>query len=283
MPQQIRPPAVAGQFYPEAAPALAREIEEAFTHELGPGDLPEIHENGPRNILGLICPHAGYPFSGHTAAHAYIRLADDGHPDVAIIIGVNHGRAGRASALQVSGGWRTPLGDLMIADDVAEEIAGALPGFETGVEAFRGEHSLEVQLPFLQYLYDEALLFVPVMMSAQDLETAREVGEAVASALEGRDAVVIASTDMTHYEAAETARRNDLILMKRIEELDAEGLITERQQRDISMCGSGPVAATIIATRALGASSVQRLAYSNSGDVMPSTEIVGYYAAAIMK
>ena len=281
MRREIRQPAVAGQFYPASGMSLAREIEAAFVHELGPGDLPEVHEHGARQILGLVSPHAGYPFSGHTAAHAYDALATDGHPDVAVVIGLNHGRGGSASAVQITGGWHTPLGDMLIAEDVAETIAEQLPDFETAREAFRGEHSIEVQLPFLQYLYEEALLFVPVMMARQEIDAAQAVGDAVAEALKGRDAVVIASTDMTHYASASEARRKDRVLMERIEELDAEGLISERQARNISMCGAGPVAATIIATRQLGAEAVERLAYSTSGDVMPSEEVVGYYAAAI--
>ncbi|MGI5820070.1 MAG: AmmeMemoRadiSam system protein B [Armatimonadota bacterium] len=279
----VRKPAVAGQFYPASATELARQIEESFTHNLGPGQLPEVVESGARRIVGLVSPHAGYPFSGHTAAHAYDALAADGCPDVAVVVGLNHGRGGLVSAVQTSGAWRTPLGDLMIADDVATQIAAALPGFETSQEAFRAEHSLEVQLPFLQYLYEEALLFVPVMMAAQDIEAATAVGEAIASAVQKRDAVVIASTDMTHYESAAVARKQDRVLIGRIEALDAEGLIAERQSRQISMCGSGPVAAAIIAAKAMGATSVESLAYSTSGDVMPSQEVVGYYAAVMRR
>ena len=283
MPNEIRKPAVAGQFYPASPTDLARQIEESFKQKLGPGQLPDVVESGPRQIVGMVSPHAGYPFSGHTAAHAYDALAADGHPDVAVVIGVNHGRANVESAVQTSGAWRTPLGDLIIAEDVAQEIATALPQFATSSEAFRAEHSLEVQLPFLQYLYEEALLFVPVMMGRQDYESAREIGEAVAAALEGRKAVVIASTDMTHYESAVTARKQDKLLIRRIEALDAEGLIAERAERNISMCGAGPVAATIVAAKAMGATEVRSLAYSTSGDVMPSQEVVGYYAAVMRR
>lgn len=283
MPDPIRMPVVDGQFYPASATELTRQIEACFTHRLGPGHLPEVAESGPRDIVGLVSPHAGYPFSGHTAAHAYDALASDGHPDVVIVLGLNHGRAGFASAVQTSGAWRTPLGDVVIADDIAEAIAAALPGFQTGSEPFRAEHSLEVQLPFLQYLYEEALLFVPVMMASQDIEAARAVGTAIAGAVKGRDAVVIASTDMTHYEPAAVARKQDQVLIRRIEQLDAEGLVSERAARGISMCGVGPVAACIIAATSMGATKGESLAYSTSGDVMPSSEVVGYYAAALRK
>ncbi len=283
MPESIRMPVVAGQFYPAGTTELARQIEASFMHALGPGHLPEIVDSRSRECVGLISPHAGYAFSGHIAAHAYCALAEDGHPDVAVVVGLNHGRGGFASAVQTSGAWRTPLGLVTIAEDVAEDIAGALPSFETAPEAFRAEHSLEVQLPFLQYLYEEALLFVPVMMGAQDIESARAVGQAIAAAVEGRDAVVIASTDMTHYESAAVARKQDHVLIRRIEQLDAEGLIAEQAARHISMCGPGPVAATIIAAQAMGATTAKSLAYANSGDVMPAPEVVGYYAAALVR
>ena len=283
MPESTRMPVVAGQFYPASTTELAVQIETSFMHELGPGHLPDIVDSRVRECVGLISPHAGYAFSGHIAAHAYCALAEDGHPDVAIVVGLNHGRAGHASAVQTTGAWRTPLGAVSIAEDVAESIAEALPSFETGVDAFSAEHSLEVQLPFLQYLYEEALLFVPVMMGSQDIESAREVGEAIAAAVESRDAVVIASTDMTHYESAAVARRQDQMLIRHIEQLDAEGLIAERAERQISMCGAGPVAATIIAAQAMGAMTANSLAYATSGDVMPAPEVVGYYAAALMR
>lgn len=283
MPERIRMPAVAGSFYPASATELTGQIEASFAHELGPGGLPGVHDGGPRRIVGLICPHAGYAFSGHIAAHAYDALASDGHPDVAIIVGLNHGHGGFASAVQTSGAWRTPLGDVTIAEDVAEAIAGALPDFETSPSAFRLEHSLEVQLPFLQYVYEEGLLLVPVMMGDQSFESARRVGRAIADAVEGRDAVVIASTDMTHRESAATARKQDQVLIRRIEALDAEGLIRERAARQISMCGPGPVAATIVAAKAMGASEVASLAYATSGDVMPSYDVVAYYAAVMRR
>ena len=283
MPDTIRKPAVAGQFYPASGMGLVRQIEASFRSVLGPGDLPEVHEHGSRRIVGVVSPHAGYVFSGATAAHAYDALASDGHPDVVVVIGVNHGHAGTHSAVQTSGAWRTPLGDLKIADDVAEAISAQLPQFQTSADAFFGEHSLEVQLPFLQYLYEEALLFVPVMMGAQDIGAARELGHAVAQALEGRDAVVVASTDMTHYQPAATARRQDQVLIDRIEALDAEGLLAERDSRRISMCGAGPVAAMLLAAGELGGTTVRSLAYSTSGDVVPGPEVVGYYAAVVLR
>ncbi len=283
MPGQVRRPAVAGQFYPASLTELTNQIEGCFLSELGPGALPEGKDRGPREIVGLVSPHAGYVFSGATAAHGYLALADDGVPEVVVVIGLNHGRGGPAAAVQVSGGWQTPLGTVPIEEEVAGEIAAALPDFQTDMGALAAEHSIEVQLPFLQYVYEEALVFVPVMMAAQDIASARAVGEAVFAALDGRNAVVIASTDMTHQEPSASARRKDAVLIERIEALDAEGLIAQRDARQISMCGAGPVAATIVAAKAAGADRVQSLAYSTSGDVIPSDQVVAYYSAAIRR
>lgn len=283
MPEQVRRPAVAGQFYPSTATELTGQIEECFQHRLGPGTLPTLRESGPREIVGLVSPHAGYVFSGPTAAHGYHALAADGIPQVVIVIGLNHGRGGTASAVQTSGAWQTPLGLVPIHDAVAADIAAKLPGFANDADAFRLEHSLEVQLPFLQYIYDEHLVFVPVMMAGQDLASARMVGEAVAEGVGGCDALIVASTDMTHYETADTARRQDQMLIERIEALDPEGLIHTRDRRGISMCGAGPVAAMIIAARALGATRAETLAYSTSGDIVPAREVVGYYCGVVRR
>ena len=120
--QEIRQPVVVGQFYEGSAEGLTRQIEECYEHKLGPGSLPQVNERGPRRIVGLISPHAGYVYSGPTAAHGFYELALDGRPEVAAVIGVNHGRA-YGSAVQTAGAWRTPLGDLPVASEVAEQIA----------------------------------------------------------------------------------------------------------------------------------------------------------------
>jgi len=280
--QQIRQPAVAGQFYEGAAQGLVHQIEQCYKHRLGPGRLPEVNEQGPRRIIGLISPHAGYMYSGPTASHGFYELALDGQPEVAVIVGPNHG-GGYASAVQTAGAWRTPLGDLPIAGEVAQAIAAALPGFDTEASAFGAEHSLEVQLPFLQHLYGDTVTFAPVMMSQQTSGAAETLGKALASALEGRDAVVIASTDMTHYQPPPVALEQDTVLIERIEAMDPKGLIHQRDARGISMCGAGPVAAALVAGGLLGATAVEKLAYSNSGDIVASASVVGYLSAKIVR
>lgn len=278
---QVRMPVVAGQFYENSAIALERQIDQCYLGPLGPGVAPKVNAGGPREIVGLVCPHAGYVFSGPTAAHAYAALAADGEPEVVVVIGLKHSPLHGGSAVQTAGAWRTPLGDAQIASDVAAAIASKLPDFATDADAFAGEHSLEVQLPFLQDMYEDNLRFVPVMMAGQDLFTAQAVADAVADSLQGLDAVIVASTDMTHYETPDTARRQDRLLIDRIEAMDAEGLLRTRQERGISMCGVGPVTAMMMAAETLGATTATALAYSTSGDVMPSEQVVGYLAAKV--
>jgi AmmeMemoRadiSam system protein B len=274
---------VAGQFYPDRREALVQAIEEAYRSPLGPGALPVVNEAGPREILGLVCPHAGYPYSGHVAATSFAALAADGRPDSVVVLGFAHRSRPSLGALQTSGAWRTPLGEAEIDQELATALAARLPKMVDSVAALSGEHSLEVQLPFLQHLYGDSLRFVPVMMDDQSWDSARQVGAALAEAGADRDLVIVASTDMTHYMPAEVAQRQDLYLAEFIRDFDAEGLIREARRQGITMCGTGPTAAMLIAARALGATRAEILAYHHSGEVAPMAEVVGYLSAKVTK
>lgn len=280
---ELRTPAVAGMFYEGTREALLRQIEACYLDPRGPGALPQVNDAGPREIIGLVCPHAGYAYSGPTAAKAMARLAADGRPDVFIIIGPNHGRGSYVSAIQTAGHWRTPLGDSPIDEEVAAIIARACPDLQPGAEGFLGEHSLEVELPFLQHLYGADVRIVPIMMLDQGLGAVQSLGEAVAGAIEGRNAVIIASNDMTHFESAETARRQDRVLIERMEALDPEGLLRERERRQITMCGYGPVAAMLTAALRLGATRARMIDYTDSGAVGGRAEVVAYLALEVIR
>ena len=279
----IREPVVAGQFYPGEREALWREIEEAYRNPLGPGALPVVNEQGPREILGLVCPHAGYSYSGHVAATSFAALAADGRPASVIVLGFAHRSRLTLGATQTSGAWRTPLGEAQIDQDLAVAVAARLPEMVDSVAALSGEHSLEVQLPFLQHLYGESLRFVPVMMDDQRWDAARQVGTALGEAGAGRDVVIVASTDMTHYQPVAVAQRQDLYLAEFIRNLDPEGLIREARRQGITMCGTGVTAAMLVAARALGATRAEILAYHHSGEVAPMAEVVGYLSAKVTK
>ena len=269
----VRRPAVAGQFYAGSLTELTAQIEECFLGPLGPGKLPVCDSHGPRRILGLICPHAGYVFSGPTAAHAYLALANDGCPEVCVIIGPNHGRAA-SPAVQTEVRGRSRPG----ADCGRGRRHRRPPvSLRHRPACMIGEHSLEVQLPSCSMSRGGAGL-----RAGNDGggSPAARAGTAVAARWRPRRRI-IASTDMTHSRPRRLT--TGCAADPNIEALDPEGLIAERDARCISMCGAGPVAAMLLAAQALGATHVESLAYSTSGDVIPSDQVVGYYAAAVQR
>lgn len=282
MKSDVRPPAVAGQFYEASGRALRQQLEDCYLDHRGPGKLPQVDPAGPRKLVGLVSPHAGYMYSGPMAAYGYAALAADGKPDVFVIIGPNHG-ASWVSAIQTSGAWLTPLGEAQIDEALGTALAEELPDLTADMQPFRGEHSLEVQVPFLQHLFGEDLRFVPIMMLEQDLAEAQSVGQALGRVLQGRNAVVIASTDMTHQQPREVATAQDKALIERVAALDPEGLLSERQRRGITMCGYGPTAAMLIAARALGATRAEIFRYGDSGEVHPYGGVVGYLSAGVYR
>jgi len=274
---KIRRPSQAGMFYAGTAESLKKQIEECFLHRLGPGKIPKIAEKGPRKVIGLICPHAGYVYSGPVAAHSYYRLAIDGKPEVFIILGPNHMGYGSAIALMNEGIWRTPLGDIEIDYETASRILRASEVIDIDETAHKFEHSIEVQLPFLQFLYGSNFKFVPIAFLMQDLESSREVGKALAKAIEGKNAVIIASTDMTHYESHEHAMHKDKLALSAVEKLDEEEFYSIIESYNISACGYGPVAALITAAKLLGVKRAEILSYKTSGDITGDySSVVGY-------
>ncbi len=278
---KVRSPCQAGTFYARTANPLRAQIEECFTHELGPGEVPKVVEDGPRKLIGLICPHAGYVYSGPVAAHAYHRLALDGVPRTIVILGPNHVGYGSALAVMNEGVWRTPLGDVKIDADVANDIVRLSRIIDVNDLAHRYEHSIEVQLPFLQYLYDGRFKLVPICLLLQDLASSREVGRAIAEALEGKDAIIIASTDWTHYEPHERAVRKDLAALEAVKAMDEVRFYKALEAHRISACGYGPVAALITAAKGLGATKAEVLCYKTSGDVTGDySSVVGYASAS---
>jgi MEMO1 family protein len=283
MAAHLRMPAVAGQFYEATGPALTAQLEECYEERRGPGQLPRVNPDGPRRLLGLVSPHAGYMYSGPIAAHGYAALAADGVPDAFVVIGPNHGRGSWVSAIQTEGAWLTPLGEAAIDEALAADLAAALPGLTDNAQAFRGEHSLEVQLPFLQHLYGGEVKFVPLMMLDQEPEAAEAVGAALGQVLAGRNVVIIASTDMTHQEPRQVATEQDRLLTARMEALDPQGLLSERARRDITMCGYGPTAALLIAARALGATRAETFRYGDSGEAHPMGAVVGYLSLGVYR
>ena len=281
---KVRRPAVAGSWYAGTSAGLRTQIEKCFTHKLGPGELPKVVQEGPRNLVGLVCPHAGYMYSGPVAAHSYYKLAKDGKPDVIVIFSPNHTGRGNALAVMNEGVWRTPMGDVEIDAKTANQILSESRIIDVDDRAHAYEHSIELQLPFLQYLYGSALKFVPISFLMQDLESSREVGQTTAKALSGKNALVIASTDMTHYEPQERAEKKDKMAVDAAVRMDGEQYYSIVESHAISTCGYGPTVAAIFAAKALGAKKGQLLCYKTSGDITGDfSAVVGYASIAFIK
>jgi len=280
---KIRQPSQAGAFYQGSANTLRQQLEWCFKHKFGPGKLPEV-KNGPKKILALVCPHAGYMYSGPVAAHSYYNLALDGTPDIIVILGPNHTGMGSGVSLMSEGAWNMPLGNVNVNSEIADKIWKASKIIDLDDEAHLYEHSIEVQLPFLQYIYGSDFKFVPIAMLMQDLQTSRMVGNAIAEVLSGKNAVIIASSDMTHYEPQEYAEKKDKMVADTILNLDEEKLQSTVDSQGITMCGPGPVTAAITAAKKLGATKAKMLCYKTSGDITGDySRVVGYLAAAISR
>jgi MEMO1 family protein len=265
----VRQPAVAGSFY-EGEPARLEAEVRSF--------LPE--DVRPQCAIGAIVPHAGYVYSGPVAGAVFARLEI---PPVAIILCPNHTGHGAPASLDPSEAWRTPLGDVPVDRRLARRLLELAPSLEEESAAHAREHSLEVQLPFLQVRRPD-VRFVPVSIGLRDLDLCREVGEAVAAVAseQAERPLLLASSDMNHYESRRVGREKDDRALARVEALDPEGLFTTVHSGRISMCGVLPSTALLFAARRLGARSASVVARRDSGDETgdPSS-VVGYAGVVI--
>lgn len=266
----VRPPAVAGMFYEARADRLERDVRAC---------LPEGQT--PEPAFGAIVPHAGYVYSGGVAGAVYARLRI---PPTCVILCPNHTGRGAAASLEPSEAWRTPLGDVPVDRRAAERLLALAPSLEEDADAHRREHSLEVQLPFLQILRPD-VRFVPICLGQPSLALCREVGEAFARLrveAEGDPPLLVASSDMNHYESREVGRRKDDRALDRVEGLDPEGLFRTVLTENISMCGFLPATALLFAARASGARQARVVARADSGDETGDTSSVVGYAGVIV-
>jgi AmmeMemoRadiSam system protein B len=258
----MRLPAVAGQFYPGSGAELGHQLDEMLHPEK---ELP---------FLGAVVPHAGYIYSGQVAAEVYSRLPK---AETYVIIGPNHHGLGSPVALSRES-WRTPLGVVEPDLELADALAGSI--IDHDEVAHLQEHSIEVQIPFLQRLF-QGFKILPICMGLQDEQTAVEVGQELSRAVKklNRSCIVIASSDFTHYKPQETAKKVDAKLLEAIINMDVPELYERVYRYDATACGYGPIAATITAAAALGAKAGKLLAYATSGDVSGDfSQVVGYGA-----
>src|SRR3972149_8897481 len=281
---RVRRPTQAGSFYAGDAEALKAQIDSCFLHKFGSGKLPKVDPKGARKIVGLVCPHAGYKYSGAVAANAYYELAQDGKPDTVVVLGPNHTGYGSALAVMNEGLWRTPLGDVEIDVETANQIVRETRLVDVDELAHRFEHSVEVQLPFLQYLYGSEFKFVPICFQMQDLASAVEVGNALVEVLASKNAVVIASSDMTHYEPQGNAAKKDMAALEAVEAMDEKRFYSIIEKQNVTACGYGPIAAVITVAKGLSAKEATLLCYKSSGDITGDySSVVGYAAVSFKK
>lgn len=287
---RVRAPAVAGSFYESTPAELASSLRECFLHPLGPGSLPQAPSDGPGRISALVSPHAGYVYSGPAAANGFLALAEDGVPETIILLGPSHRTIERRAALSTADAWRTPLGEVKLDADLAETLLqnDLLVADES---AHRAEHSLEVQVPFLQFIFGERMPTIcPICVRAhprryreQVIADALALGGALAAAVGTRRAVVIASTDFSHQMPQRSAQRMDQLALDRILALDPAGLIEVVEREDISMCGPVPTAIAIAYCQSRGEHEAELLRHYTSGDIIGEMLAVVGYASVVIR
>jgi AmmeMemoRadiSam system protein B len=264
-----RQPLVAGQFYPGSESLLRAELCRL---------IPEKVCAKP--VKGVISPHAGYVYSGLIAAQLYARIAI---PDTVLIIGPNHHGGGEAAALYPDGEWLTPLGRTAISSRLNAALLRHGSYLRTDAVAHQNEHSLEVQLPFLQFLRPDVSISA-LCIGHGDYSVLNDIGNGIAAAIReyGEEVLVIASSDMTHYESADSALLKDQLALERVMALDGNGLLEVCKSRGITMCGVVPATIMIEAALQLGAHLSELVAYGTSGDVTgDNREVVGYAAVTV--
>jgi MEMO1 family protein len=272
-----RPPAVSGIFYPSNPFELQKSLEQSFLDmNFGPGRMPPSLDR--KKIYGIISPHAGYAYSGSVSANGYYQVSNMNYETV-IITGPNHYGIGSGVATMRQSLWKTPLGDVEVNTDFADTISKNTVIDMDDFSHIR-DHCLEVQLPFLQCIRkDDTFRIVPIIMNLQDIETAKDVGRTIAQAITSANtkALLIASSDFTHYEPNEEAHRKDLELIDTILSLDVSSFYAVLERLDISACGYGAIASIMIAVKELGASKAELLRYATSGDTTgDKSSVVGY-------
>jgi len=260
-----RTPAVANMFYPGETGELKRQLD-AFIAPI----------SQPKEVIAAISPHAGYVYSGGVAGTVFSQISI---PETAIILGPNHRGIGASVAIQASGSWDMPLGPVQINKELAGQILDLLGNkVKDDSQAHAMEHSIEVQIPFLQALKAD-INIVPICISHKSYEACNEIGQALAKVVQEYDkkVLLVASTDMTHYESRETAQAKDQLAIDRILALDPKGLYKTVSQQGISMCGVIPTTMVLTACEALGATKAELVQYATSGDVTGDyTQVVAY-------
>ncbi len=266
----IRRPAVAGTFYEGTETALKSQIS------------PFINEKDPKQkALGVMAPHAGYMYSGSVAGAVYSKIKP---ADTFLILGPNHTGLGAEVSIFPEGAWEFPMGEVPIDERLAKALLEGSNDFTKDDLAHLSEHSIEVQVPFLQYLFNNFKI-VPVCLGRLDLPMCLKLGEAIAKVLESRSGttVMVASSDMSHYVSREVAEKKDQLAIEAIKERDPGKLYEVVRKNNISMCGVIPTVVMLAACNAMGATNASLVKYSTSGDVTGDLRQVVGYAGVVVR
>ena len=271
MTSQVRLPAVAGRFYPRHREELLREIHEYTTP--APSALVRA--------IGCVVPHAGYMYSGHVAGQVFSRLEI---PEHCIILCPNHTGYGVALATMSSTSWQTPLGEVRASGHLGRELLQRFPLLKEDSAAHHSEHAIEVELPFLQARQND-LHVLPIAVGTRDFEILRGLGQAIADVIDASEsaALIVASSDMNHYESDTITRIKDRKAIERVLAMDPRGLWDTVTSEEISMCGFGPTIVMLTAAKILGATSATLVRYATSGEVSGDFERVVGYAGIIVQ
>lgn len=264
----LRKACVAGRFYPGTRTSLA-------------GEVASFLVEGPKeDAIAIVCPHAGYMYSGAVAGRAYSSVKI---PDKIILLGPNHTGLGPSASVMPSGTWEIPTGRVEVDDKLASFILASSPLFQSDFEAHIMEHSLEVQLPFIHAINPEAKI-VPVTVMRANVNECEEMGKALAGVVSktAERVLIVVSSDMNHYEPDSATRIKDALAIERVEALDAKGLLKVAEKEDITMCGLLPAAIAIFAAKALGATEARLVSYATSGEASGDMEAVVGYAAVVI-
>ena|SRR5579859_165004 len=269
----LRHPAVAGRFYPDDPEDLRAEAR----GYLSPS---RSGKQSPIRAVGCIAPHAGYVYSGHVAGAVFARVEI---PQRCIVICPNHTGVGVALSVMSEGAWETPLGDVAIDRELATALKQRFPALQEDSAAHRAEHAAEVELPFLQIRQPE-LRFVPIALGSRQFDVLEQLGKALADVIvaENDPILIVASSDMNHYESDPVTRAKDHRAIERILTLDPRGLFDVVTQQNISMCGLGAAVVMLTAARQLGAKSAELVKYATSGDISGDRGMVVGYAGVVV-
>lgn len=269
-----RPPAVAGMFYPQVPAVLSRDVDDLLRRA--------TKKSVPGTVLGLIVPHAGYVYSGFTAAHAY-RMLEGKQFDAVIVVGPSHREYFDGVSVFPGDAYKTPLGDVPVHAAIRDEFVAFGKSMILANAGHRSEHSVEVQIPFLQKTL-KSFQIVPLVMGDQRREHCENLAECLATVSKGRNILFVASSDLSHYHAYDEAVGLDRRVIADVESFNPDHLMETLEQEQVEACGGGPIVSMMLAARKLGGEKSEILHYSNSGDVTGEKEaVVGYMAAALMK